>query len=413
MKAIILGSGIIGLCSAYYLLQEGYDVTIIDKGSGEENCSSGNLGMIVPSHFIPLASPGIISKGMKWLLNSRSPFYIRPSFNKQLITWGWHFMKNATKENCEKSAAPLSAMNSMSRDLYEELQQEIAFDFSFEKKGLIMYYNTDETGEEEMHTAEKAKTFGLEVSILTKQELKNLEPNVELNVKGGIHYQCDAHLNPNQLIQQLKKYLQNNGVTILNNHCIDKLIIEKEQITGLFTNDKELKGDIFIFAAGSWMPSLSKKLGIKTPMIPGKGYTFNTVNQPQLHTPCILCEARVAITPFGESIRYGGTMEIGTMNNKVNMKRVEGIVNSANSYFTNVKLAMPEVQDVWYGYRPCSPDGLPYIGRLNKYSNTIIAGGHSMMGLSLGAVTGKIVSELAINKKPLINLSIFNPERFN
>ncbi|CAN5637379.1 FAD-dependent oxidoreductase [soil metagenome] len=413
MKAIVIGSGIIGLCSAYYLLQEGYEVTVIDKETGSANCSSGNLGMIVPSHFVPLASPGIISKGLKWLLNSKSPFYIRPSFDKQLISWGWQFMKNATAENCRKAAEPLAALNVLSRNLYEQLQQEISFDFSYEQKGLIMYYNTDETAEEEIEMAEHARAMGLDATVLTKEALQLLEPNVELNVKGGIHYRCDAHLNPNQLVQQLKSYLEDKGVTMHYNSAITQFNTSNETATGVLVNEKEITADVIVIAAGAWMPAVTSQLGISTPMIAGKGYTFNTANQPKLNTPCILCEARVAITPFGDSIRYGGTMEIGTMNNKVNMNRIEGIVSSANNYFKNINLPMPPVQAVWFGYRPCSPDGLPYIGRLNKFSNVIIAGGHSMMGLSLGAATGKIVSELAGRKKTSTDVSIFNPERFN
>ncbi len=413
MKAIVIGSGIIGLCSAYYLLQEGYEVTIIDKETGSANCSSGNLGMIVPSHFVPLASPGIISKGFKWLLNSKSPFYIRPSFNKQLINWGWQFIKNATAENCRKAAAPLAALNVLSRNLYQSLQQEISFDFSYEQKGLIMYYNTDETAEEEIHMAEQANAMGLDAAVLTKDELQLLEPNVELNVKGGIHYRSDAHLNPNQLVQQLKHYLQEQGVTMQYNSMISKFNTGNGTATGVVVNGTAIAANVIVIAAGAWLPSVTNQLGISTPMIAGKGYTFNTTNHPQLNTPCILCEARVAITPFGNSIRYGGTMEIGTMNNKVNMNRVDGIVSSANTYFKNINLAMPAVEDVWYGYRPCSPDGLPYIGRLNKFSNIIIAGGHSMMGLSLGAATGKIVSELASRTKTSTDVSVFNPDRFN
>ncbi len=413
MKVVVIGGGIIGLCSAYYLLQEGHEVIILEKGDGDSNCSSGNLGMLVPSHFVPLASPGIISKGLKWLLNAQSPFYIRPSFNKQILSWGWKFMKSATQNHCNQSAHPLLAFNLLSRELYETLQQNDSFDFNFIKKGLIMYYHTDEAAEEEIHTALKAQEMGLDVEILTKNELQLLEPSIELNVTGGVHYKCDAHLNPNKLIQQLRSYLQQNGVVISTNSEVQQFVTDKMRISKVITNGQEIKADIVVLATGAWMPELAKKLGISIPMIAGKGYTFNTHNTPELNIPCILSEARVAITPMGNSIRYGGTMEIGKMNAAINMKRVQGIVDSANKYFSNVNLQMPSKENVWYGHRPCSPDGLPYIGHLKKYANVIIAGGHSMMGLSLGLATGKTVSLLATNQPVNIDISLFNPERFN
>lgn len=413
MKVVVVGGGIIGLSAAYYLLQDGHEVIILEKGDGAVNCSSGNLGMIVPSHFVPLASPGIISKGLKWMLNAQSPFYIRPSFSKQLISWGWKFMKSATELNCSKSAQPLLAFNLLSKELYEALQQDASFNFNFEKKGLIMYYNTDEAAEEEIRTAEKAKLMGLDVEILSKNELQLLEPSIKLNVIGGAYYRCDAHLNPNQLIQQLSAYLQQKGVLISKNSGVQQFVNVGGLISKVVTNGKEIEADVVVVATGNWMPELAKQLGGNIPMIAGKGYTFNTSNQPELTIPCILSEARVAITPMGSTIRYGGTMEIGKMNQTINMNRVKGIVDSANKYFNNVHLQMPAKENVWYGYRPCSPDGLPYIGRLKKYNNVIIAGGHSMMGLSLGLATGKTVSLLATNQPALTDIALFDPDRFN
>ncbi|MBC7418832.1 MAG: FAD-binding oxidoreductase [Pedobacter sp.] len=128
--------------------------------------------------------------------------------------------------------------------------------------------------------------------------------------------------------------------------------------------------------------------------------------------PCLLSEARVAITPMGKIIRFGGTMEIGKMDNKINMNRVEGIVDSVNEYFPNMNLGIPEKENIWYGYRPCSPDGLPYLGFTKKYKNLIIAGGHSMMGLSLAPATGKLVAQLAAGEETKIDISIFKPDRF-
>ncbi len=412
MKIVIVGSGIMGICSAFYLLQDGHDVTIIDKSDGLTNCSSGNLGMIVPSHFVPLSSPGIVAKGLKWLLDSKSPFYIRPSLDLNLAKWGLSFMRHANATHCAKSAKPLKDFNVHSGELYQAMQAETGLLFELEQKGIIMYFNTEKGGEEEMHGAKDAQTMGLDVSVLNKSEINQLEPKIDMDVLGGVYYKCDAHLNPNKLNLLLKNYLKSKGVKFLYQTETQKFESSGNRITGLVTNTGKLDCDNILVATGAWSKTEMEKLGLNLPMMPGKGYTFNVPNEPNFNIPSILCEARVAITPMGNTIRYGGTMEIGAFSNKVNMNRVEGIVAAANKYFKNVNVQIPKAADVWYGYRPCSPDGLPYLGKMNKYSNVVVATGHSMMGLSLGAATGKAVADIVSNKKTVTDTSIFDPNRF-
>ena len=210
-NAVIIGGGIIGLSSAYYLQQSGWDVTVIDKTDMSDSCSYGNLGMIVPSHFVPLAAPGMISQGIKWMFNSRSPFYVKPSLSPDLISWGLKFMKSATQQHVERSAIPLCDINLLSKALYEELATKPGFDFALEKKGIMMYYKTEKVAEEEIHLAEKAKSMGLDVVALNQKEVQALEPETELDVLGAVHYRCDAHLYPNKLMTQLITYLRRSG----------------------------------------------------------------------------------------------------------------------------------------------------------------------------------------------------------
>ncbi|HZH00157.1 MAG TPA: FAD-dependent oxidoreductase, partial [Flavisolibacter sp.] len=186
MKAIVIGGGIIGLCSAYYLQQSGWEVTLLDKSDLADSCSYGNLGMIVPSHFVPLAAPGMITQGIRWMFNNKSPFYVKPSLNWDLISWGLKFMKSATLQHVEKSAAALLNMNLYSKKLYEELQQQPGFDFSLEHKGILMYYKTDKVADEEVHMAEKARSMGIDAVVLNKEEVQTLEPGVALDILGAV-----------------------------------------------------------------------------------------------------------------------------------------------------------------------------------------------------------------------------------
>lgn len=414
MKAVVIGGGIIGLCTAYYLRKEGWEVNIVDKSDLSDNCSHGNLGMVVPSHFVPLAAPGMVAQGIRWMFNSRSPFYVKPSLNPSLINWGLKFLKSATAGNVENAALPLLQINNYSKHLYEEMLQEPGFDFAYEKKGILMYYKTEKAGEEEVHMAEKARSMGLDVSVLNKQEVQLLEPGLSLDILGAVHYQCDAHLAPKKLMQQLMKNLEENGVVFETKTSVTSVVREGNRITKIIAGDKEIKGDVFVFANGSWLPQLAKMAGLNIPLMPGKGYSI-TYEQPRqkLNVPAILCEARVAITPMNGMMRYGGTMEIAPVNDRINMNRVQGIIESVSKYFPDIRLAMPEKKDVWFGFRPVSPDGLPYIGYSDKIQNLIIAGGHAMMGLSLGPASGKIVADLANQRKNEIDISAFNANRFS
>lgn len=414
MKAVIIGGGIIGLSAAYYLQKAGWEVTLVDKTDLSDSCSYGNLGMVVPSHFVPLAAPGMVTQGIRWMFNSKSPFYVKPSLSPRLVSWGLKFIKSATAKHVEDAALPLLDINLYSKKLYEDLQQEDGFDFAYEKKGILMYYKTEKVGEEEVHMAEKARQMGLDVEALDKQQVQALEPDVDLDVLGAVHYKCDAHLYPGKLMPQLLAYLKAKGVAIKGNSPVKNVETAGGSITKIITDKEEISGDVFVMANGSWLPQLAKMAGLTIPLMPGKGYSF-THDQPtqKLNVPAILCEARVAITPMNGHMRYGGTMEIAPVNDRINMNRVQGIVESVPKYFPGIKLDMPAQKDVWFGFRPCSPDGLPYLGYSNRLKNLIIAGGHAMMGLSLGPATGKVVADLASQKKPEINVAAFDANRFS
>ncbi len=413
MKAVIIGGGIIGLCSAYYLQKAGWQVTVIDKHDLSDNCSYGNLGMIVPSHFVPLAAPGMVAQGIRWMFNSKSPFYVKPALDWNLISWGLKFMKSANAEKVEMAGPALLQLNLLSKMLYEELFHEPGFDFAFENKGILMYYKTEKIAEEEGHLAAKARSMGIDVAALNKEELQALEPDLNLDVLGAVHYRCDAHLYPNKLMTQLIEHLKKSGVEFQLNTAVKQIIFENNNIKKLVTEEGEHNADAFVIAGGAWLPQLTKMAGINIPLMPGKGYSF-TNKQPQkkLNIPAILCEARVAITPMNGYMRFGGTMEIGPVNNKINLNRVEGIVEAVPKYFPSMRLQMPEKKDIWFGFRPCSPDGLPYIGR-TKIHNLIVAGGHAMMGLSMGPATGKIVADIASGYPAPVDISQFAPERFS
>ena len=414
-KAVIIGGGVIGLFSAYYLNKSGWEVDIIDQGDLSDNCSYGNAGMITPSHFIPLAAPGMIEQGIRWMFDSKSPFYVKPSLNPELIGWGLKFLKSATRKHVDRSAGALRDISVMSKLLFQEFEKDSKIDFGLQDRGILMLFKTPKFVEEEKHMAEQAINLGLDAQYLSPEECRQLQPGVEMDILGAVHYHCDAHLYPNKLMRGLIKYIENaKGVTIYRNTEIVKISHETGKITSVNSKDKEFKGDAYVVAGGAWSPGIARLAGLKVPLMPGKGYSFMVPQEEskQMTIPSILCEARVAITPMNGSIRYGGTMEVGKINNNINMSRVQGIVESVPKYLPNFKPEMPQQKDIWFGFRPVSPDGMPYIGLSNKYQNLAVATGHAMIGLGLGPATGKIISQVLNGQLTEMNITPFAVDRF-
>jgi D-amino-acid dehydrogenase len=414
MKVGIIGGGIIGLSSAYYLTKAGHQVTIIDQSDLTTGCSFGNAGMIVPSHIIPLAAPGMISKGIRWMFNSTSPFYVKPRLSGDLIKWGYHFYRSATKEHVATSAPALRDLSLFSKAMYQQLAKDLPFDFGYHERGLLMLYKTKETEHEEAEMAKLANQHGLEAHVLSAADVQKLEPDVKVDVRGGIYFPGDAHISPQLLVNQLITYLKDQGVVFQSKITVNDFIIEEGVIKSIKTSVQDFEFDEVILASGSWSGGVAAKLGLSIPMQAGKGYSFTLPHvERNIRIPSIFLEARVAVTPMGDSLRFGGTMEITGVDHSISMNRVKGIVDSIPNYYPEMNVAMPEVKDVWHGLRPCSPDGLPYIGKSSKLKNLTLATGHSMMGLSQGPGTGKLVSEIIDRENSSVNLAAFNPQRFD
>lgn len=415
MKHIgIIGAGIVGLSTAYYLRKAGYDVTVVEQSNLDDGCSFGNAGMIVPSHFIPLAAPGMVAKGIRWMFNSESPFYVRPKLSQDLISWGLKFYGHANRRHVERSMPALSALSQYSISLYREWSKDLPFDFGFKERGLLMLYHDAALEREEQETVQLAHRLGVEARMVTLAEIQQMEPDVKVNARGGVYYPGDSHLIPGVLVRNLINFLRQQGVTFELNAAVNDFVLEGGAVKAVRTNRGTFAADAWIIATGSWSGQVASLLGHRLPMQAGKGYSF-TLNdvKKNIRIPSIFLEARVAVTPMGSALRFGGTMEITGVDHSINMNRVRGIVNAIPRYYPEMNVALPSKETVWHGLRPCSPDGLPYIGRSKRWSNLIVATGHSMMGLSLGPATGKVVSDLIQGVPPAVDLSLFDPERYN
>jgi D-amino-acid dehydrogenase len=413
MKITIIGGGIIGLCSAYYLQKEGYEITVIERGDITDGCSFGNMGYISPSHFIPLASPGIISQGLKWMLSPTSPFYIKPRLNLDLMQWGYHFWKSSTTKTVEKNAPHLNDILQLSRYLIDELSNDIGDVFELETKGCLMMCKQQKTLDHEFHLADEAEKLGLKVERLNKGQVQLLEPDVEVSIAGAVLFKDDCHLHPGKMMVALKNYLEKKGVHFQLHTTVTGFEKKGNNITAIITDQGKFAGDEIVLSPGSWLPVVAKMMGIKLLLQPGKGYSYTYEQlEKNIKYPSILVDGRCAMTPWGQQLRIGGTMELSGLNSKLLVKRMQGVYDSATNFYPGLKIGLPPADKIWSGLRPVTPDGLPYIDRPAGLENVVIAGGHAMLGISLGTGTGKLVTEIIQRKTASINMGAFNMDRF-
>jgi D-amino-acid dehydrogenase len=414
MKVTIIGGGVVGLCCAYYLNKEGYEVSVIDRNDITDGCSFGNMGYISPSHFIPLASPGIVSQGLKWMLSSSSPFYIKPRLNWELVQWGLTFWKNSNAQKVKQNTPHLNNLLQLSRDLMNDLKKEFNDSFTMIEKGCWTLYKTERTGDHEKHLTEQAVSLGLKTQTYTAREVQDLEPDVEADVAGGVLWLDDCHLDSGKLMRSLHGNLQTAGVKFFLNTEVKGFERANGKINSVIAGTEKIDSDEIVVANGSWMPAVAKMAGIHLLMQPGKGYSVVYENmEKNLRRPAILVEARTAMTPIDRWLRIGGTMELTGHSDNILPKRVAAIYESVKKYFPSLHISRPEPGKAWYGYRPVTPDGLPYIGKHKKFSNLTFAGGHAMLGVSAAAATGKLIEEILAHKKTSIDIFAFEPGRFS
>jgi D-amino-acid dehydrogenase len=420
MRVIVVGSGSVGLCTAYYALQKGHQVTVLERGAPDRDCCSlGNAGLVVPSHFVPLAAPGMVALGLRMMLNPASPFYIRPRLSRDLLEWGWRFCRAANAAHVARAAPLLCDLNLASRRCYEELADRSDNEFGLVRKGLLMLCRTEERLHEEGRMAKTARQLGLSVDVLTPEEAARLEPALRMEIAGAVHFADDCHLVPPRFLAWLTRMLEEGGASISWSTEVTgwraggtaRSVVRR--IEAVRTSRGEFSADEYVLAAGSWSPQVLRDLHLRLPIQPGKGYSVTLPQPRRLPTHSLnLAEARVAATPMGSALRFAGTMELAGLNPSINATRVNAILQAVSRYFPEFGPDDFRGVPAWSGLRPCSPDGLPYVGRFGRYANLCAATGHSMMGLSLGPITGKLIAEILSCESPSIDVSALSPDRY-
>ncbi|HEU4723914.1 MAG TPA: FAD-dependent oxidoreductase [Candidatus Eisenbacteria bacterium] len=411
---IVVGSGVVGLSCAQALQERGCRVTVVERGgSDRDSCSLGNAGYVSPSHVYPLASPGIVQKALGWLGDPESPFYVHPRLDPHFLSWAWRFWRAATPERARAAGPTILELTMRSRELFVRMAERSGNEFALVTEGSLNLVRTERGLEEEARVAARARELGQPAHVLDAKGVAALEPDLTLDIVGGVYYPLDAHVTPQLFVKTLERWVAEAGARFVWNAELTGWRTERGRVRAARTALGELEADAFVIAAGSWSGLLARGLGVRLPMEPGKGYSM-TMTRPRerIRRSVLLHEARVALTPMGTTLRVGGTMELTGHDLSISPPRLRGIQKSLRQYLPAFGDADFAGVTPWCGLRPCTPDGLPYVGRTSRYENLGVAAGHAMMGLSMAPATGRLLAQLLLDEPPDFDPALLRPDRY-
>lgn len=410
-ETLIIGGGAIGVCCAYYLSQAGKKIALVEMGEICSGSSYGNAGLIVPSHCIPLAAQGVISRGIRWLFNPESPFYIRPRLSRRLLSWLWRFQRACSARHVRRTTPLLRDLIFASLRLFDELRTEV--DFYYEKKGMLEAFNTDKTFKKSIAETGFLRKYGVESRILGRDEVREALGGMKSTAMGGIFFPQDCHVDPAQFVKRLAGRIEKNGASLLTSTEVLGAETRGRRVATIKTTRGDIAFEDMVLAGGAGSNKIARELGLSLLMEPAKGYSA-TFKKPEIcpSIPVAMAEKRVILTPMNETLRLAGTLELAGHDFSINMRRVQAILKSLHEYFPDMDSDSLELMEIWRGLRPCTPDGLPYLGRPRSFDNLIVAAGHGTLGISLAPITGKIVSQLAAGAETAIGLKGMDVDRF-
>jgi D-amino-acid dehydrogenase len=386
------------MACAHYLRSAGCQVTLIDQGRAGEGCSRSNCGYICPSHALPLAGPGVLLPTLLTLFRKSSPLAVRLSAGPALWAWLVRFALRCNRRDQLATAHALHPLLQSSRRLYDEMFASGALEadrldagllFVFQsRRGLDHYGPTDRLLRREL---------GLAATRYEGEALQALEPSLSPSVAGAYHYPCDMQVRPERLVASWRARLLADGVELREGAA--------------FTSFQQHRADAYVFATGAWTPRLAGLLGCSLPIQPGKGYSLTWPRpSPCPRHPMIFEEHRVAVSPFSDGLRIGSTMELGGYDESMSASRLELLTSAARQYLREPPAGPPGER--WWGWRPMTPDGLPVIGPVPRRRGVWVAAGHGMLGVTLAAATGKLVSEMVLGQPPHIDPHPYRATRF-
>jgi len=409
---VILGGGVIGLACALYLLRAGRSVTILEQGSAAAACSRGNCGTITPSHSMPLAMPGMITQALRWMFRSDAPFRVAPRLDVALLGWLLQFARRCNWDDFRRTTAVKAPLLKLARNELEDLVRRERFDCEFETTGTLNVYRDAAAYEKSQWLPRTLAECGMPVEVLDGARCREREPALNDSIVGGYFNPGDAHLRPDRYGAALTGAVRAAGGQIAESTAISGFRVERGRVAGVVTDRGEFRGRDVILALGAWSPRVARQLELRIPIQPGKGYSI-TYARPQRcpRIPLTLKERAVCVTAWQSGYRLGSTMEFAGYDTSLNRTRLEALRRGAAEYLHEPEGS--QVVEEWYGWRPMTYDDLPILGRSRSVQNLVLATGHGMLGVTMSAATGKLISELIVERGPSLDLAPFDPSRFN
>lgn len=411
-EVIVVGGGIIGIACAHYLSKAGYQVTVIERNTVAGACSHANCGFISPSHVLPLTEPAAVKVALKSLFNPRAPFRVKPQWNFAFWKWMLQFGRRCTHKQMLAAGPALKAILDLSMHEYRQLLSEENFACEWQDHGLLYVFQTQK-GLAGYRETDQLMTehFGVSAREIPGEELPTFDPALKPGLAGAFHYTCDASLKPDLLAAAWAERLRERGVIFREECELTGVAQTGGKITQLETSQGEMQADAIVFATGAWSPLLAKQLGCEIPILPGKGYSVTMASpDPSPRHPMLFPEHKVGVCPFENRFRLGSMMEFTGYDSSIPDYRIEQLRESARPY-----LVSPYTEteyERWYGWRPMTWDSLPMIGPVPRLQNAWLAAGHNMLGMSMGAATGKLIAQMVSAESPEIDPAPYTPTRF-
>ena len=408
---LVLGGGVIGLACAYYLLEAGRSVTVLEQGTVGCGSSHGNCGTLTPSHAAPLAMPGMIGTALRWLFRPDAPLRIKPRLDPDLLRWLLGFAGRCNWRAFDAALRAKAPLLLRSRALIEELVRKEGLDCEFEALGTLNVFRDAANFEHACALNERLAAVGLHVQVLDGATALSREPALKAGVAGALFHPGDAQLRPDRYAAELARIVRAKGGNIAEGTRVEACVRDGARIARVATTQGDFSGRDIVLALGSWSPRLARTLGLRIPIQPGKGYSITYTRPARCpRIPLTLKEPSVCVTAWGSGYRLGSTMEFAGYDATLNRTRLDALKRGAAAFLHEPE--GPVVVEEWYGWRPMTPDDLPVLGRAPGLDNLVLATGHGMLGVTMSAGTGQLVGELVTGRPPSLDLAPFAAARF-
>jgi D-amino-acid dehydrogenase len=411
---VVVGGGVIGVCTAYFLVRRGARVTLLERDQIGEAASFGNAGLISPGHP-PINKPGRVRQALRSLADPLSPLYVAPRWDPSFAGWLWSFSRYCNQEHVELSMEVVARLGRETSLLFDRLVEEESLECGYRRSGYLEIFVTEEgmtVGKEE---ADLVARHGIETEELGGGELREREPALAQNVRGGWYHPEGTILDPYRFVRELADRAVERGAEVRTETEVREVVADRGRVLGVRMTDGEMvEAHAVVLATGAYSRHLPRELGLPLPVEPAKGYHSDrdptVAGTPSIRNPCLLGERSVFCSPIGEFVRFAGTLEFSGENHRIRRPRLEQLTRGAAQYMDGIGEA--EALSEWCGLRPCTPDGLPVVGRVPGTLGAFVATGHAMLGLTLGPITGRLVAEFIIDGAPSMDVSLLSPARF-